>query len=160
MTLITVFVPLLAWATVAWGVGFLPLLGLANATSILLEGLNPLGESVAVLAVCFGVIPTIFLLRYQLETHYERSRLSVVFLALAEKKKNNTVTDTEQVEETTKVAEEQVEVRLTDIQNHNQKHHHQHHLKLHHQHHLRLHHQQNHLLNLLLNLKQHHQLKL
>ena len=28
---------------------------------------------------------------------------------MAEKKKNNTVTDTEQVEETTKVAEEQVE---------------------------------------------------
>ncbi len=82
MTLVAIFVPLLAWATVAWGVGFLPLLGLANATSILLEGLNPLGESVAVLAVCFGVIPTIFLLRYQLETHYERSRLNVVFLAL------------------------------------------------------------------------------
>ena len=82
MTLITVFVPLLAWATVMWGIGFLPLLGMANAISILLGGLNPLRESMAVLAVCFGVIPTIFLRCYQLETHYERSRLSVAFLAL------------------------------------------------------------------------------
>lgn len=82
MTLITVFVPLLAWATVTWGIGFLPLLGITNAISILLGGLNPLRESMAVLAVCFAVIPAIFLRCYQLETHYERSRLSVTFLAL------------------------------------------------------------------------------
>ncbi|MBR2124945.1 MAG: hypothetical protein IJ934_07305 [Acetobacter sp.] len=83
MSLVAILVPLLALVAVVRGVWVLPLLGIANAGALLLGGQDRLRESVAVLAVCFTVAPVVFLSRYQSETHYERSRFSVAFLALS-----------------------------------------------------------------------------
>lgn len=82
MTLAAILAPLLALAIVARGMGFLPLLGAAAALDMLVAGQQALNLSGAVLALVFSILPPVFLLRYQVDSQQERSRVTAPFLAL------------------------------------------------------------------------------
>ena len=82
MTLLAILVPLVALCVVARGVGFLLLLGVVTALAMLVDGLAPLQQAGAALALLFAVPPQVFLARYQQDTTLERSGAAVPFFAL------------------------------------------------------------------------------
>lgn len=82
MTLVAILVPMVALCVVARGVGFLPLAGVVTALAMLVDGLAPLQELGAALALLFAVLPPVFLTRYQHDATRERSGAAVPFFAL------------------------------------------------------------------------------
>ncbi|MFT8469078.1 hypothetical protein [Acetobacter syzygii] len=82
MTLVAILVPLVALCVVARGVGFLLLTGVVTALAMLLDGLTPLQEAGASLALLFAIAPPVFLTRYQHDATHERSGTAVPFFAL------------------------------------------------------------------------------
>ena len=82
MTLLAILVPLVALCVVARGVGFLLLVGVVTALAMLVDGLAPLQEVGAGLAMLFAVAPPVFLSRYQHDATLERSGAAVPFFAL------------------------------------------------------------------------------
>lgn len=82
MTLLAILVPLVALCVVARGMGFLMLAGVVTALAMLVDGLTPLQEAGAGLALLFAVPPPLFLMRYQHDGTQERSGAAVPFFAL------------------------------------------------------------------------------
>lgn len=82
MTLVAILVPLVALCVVARGVGFLLLTGVVTALAMLVDGLTPIQEAGAGLALLFAVVPPVFLMRYQHDGAHERSGVAVPFFAL------------------------------------------------------------------------------
>ena len=82
MTLATILAPLLALCIVARGIGFLPALGVTTAAAMLVEGLEPLQQVGAGLAVAFAVGPVWFLSFYQQDSAREHGGPAIPFLAL------------------------------------------------------------------------------
>ncbi|MFT9359125.1 hypothetical protein [Acetobacter okinawensis] len=82
MTLLAILVPLVALCVVARGVGFLLLVGVVTALAMLVDGLAPLQEVGAGLALLFAIPPQVFLARYQHDATLERSGAAVPFFAL------------------------------------------------------------------------------
>jgi hypothetical protein len=84
MTLAAVLAALLALGVVARGVGFLPVLGVADAVAMLSSGGSPLAQSGAGAALLLGTAPGLFLSRYQADTTPEAQQAALPpFLALA-----------------------------------------------------------------------------
>ncbi|MBO1323787.1 hypothetical protein K2X14_01290 [Acetobacter sp. TBRC 12305] len=82
MTLAAMIAQLLALGMVVWGMGFLPALGVASAAAMLLGNPDPVCEAASGLAVLIGVLPLVFLSRYQPDLSRESPRPAVPFVAL------------------------------------------------------------------------------
>lgn len=82
MTLLAILVPMVALCVVARGVGFLLPVGVVTALAMLVDGLTPLHDVGAALALLFAVVPPVFLTRYQHDATLERSGAAVPFFAL------------------------------------------------------------------------------
>lgn len=82
MTLATILAPLLALCIVARGIGFLPALGVTSAIAMLVDGLEPLQQVGAGLALVFAIGPVWFLSFYQQEGTREHGGPAIPFLAL------------------------------------------------------------------------------
>lgn len=83
MTLVAILVPMVALCVVARGVGFLLPAGVVTALAMLVDGLTPVQEAGATLALLFAALPPFFLTRYQHDATHERTGAAVPFFALA-----------------------------------------------------------------------------